>query len=127
MLGWQLPGVMGQITQNRVSEKKRIMADIQSVILRLTHNDPLLTELRLAYNYVGDQGATAVGKSLTANSVLEKLSLASSHVGARGAEELCKGVAHNRGIKGLSWPLPPRYHRTVPFPCTLPTGSWWRC
>jgi len=75
---------------------------IESVVMRLTHNDPQLTELRLAYNYVGDEGATAVGKSLTVNSVLEKLSMASSRIGARGAEELCKGVAHNRGIKGLS-------------------------
>ena len=74
---------------------------IDELVLRLMHNDPSLSELRLAYNYIGDAGATGVGKALMSNAVLQKLSLASAHIGRLGIEELCKGVAHNRGVQGL--------------------------
>jgi hypothetical protein len=32
---------------------------LQDMVLRLTHNDPALSELRLSYNFVGDEGCTA--------------------------------------------------------------------
>lgn len=70
--------------------------------MRLKINDPSLSELRLAYNNVGDFGASAIGRALTNNSVLQKLSLASAQIGQLGIEELCKGVAHNRRVQGVS-------------------------
>ena len=58
---------------------------IDELVLRLMHNDPSLSELRLAYNYIGDAGATGVGKALMSNAVLQKL--ASAHV----SDPLCAG------------------------------------
>lgn len=79
-------------------------APMQELQIRLMHNDPALPELRLAYSHVGDFGATAIGRALTTNSVLQKLTLASAQIGRLGIEELCKGVAHNKGIQGLGHP-----------------------
>ena len=77
-------------------------AGFDTVVLQVMHNDPGVGELRLAYNFVGDAGSTALGKALTTNSVLQKLSLANSQIEPKGAEELCKGVAHNRGLQVLT-------------------------
>ena len=75
---------------------------LDTCLLQVAHNDPTLIELRLAYNFVGDQGCAALGKAISTNFVLQKLSLANAQIGPHGIEELCKSVAHNRTLQGLT-------------------------
>ena len=55
-----------------------------------------MTELSLACNKIGDEGAIAIGKALEVNKVVRSLTLGSNNIGDRGAFAIGKALEVNK-------------------------------
>jgi len=61
-----------------------------------------LRHLLLSHNFVGDQGAVAIGEALKVNSSLETLTLKNNRIGAQGLQAIGEAIAVNNTLQQLN-------------------------
>jgi len=78
-----------------------ISEEAEGEVNRISRNDAGLLEVDLRYESLGDEGAQALAKSLSANTHLKILLLTNNDIGDVGCEALGKAIARNNTLKTL--------------------------
>mmetsp|Transcript_18155 Transcript_18155/g.51206 ORF Transcript_18155/g.51206 Transcript_18155/m.51206 type:complete len:532 (+) Transcript_18155:93-1688(+) len=74
--------------------------DAASKVQKISRNDSLI-EVDLRYEFLGDEGAQVIAKSLATNTHLENLRITNNEIGDAGCKALGKAIARNNTLKTL--------------------------
>ncbi|XP_020012662.1 dynein regulatory complex subunit 5 [Castor canadensis] len=84
-----------RLTRSRVDDEK------SRILMRSLLDHPVLEELDLSHNLIGDRGARGAAKLLN-HSRLRLLNLANNQIRASGAQSLAHALAHNTNLISLN-------------------------